>query len=218
MQVNLATKLLRANQEVAAENRQRLRKHGILAVNLISSPGAGKTTLLECTIEALKNEIPLAVIEGDQYTALDAERIERLGVSVVQINTPGGCHLDAGMVSSALDSLDLNSLRLVIIENVGNLICPAEFDLGEDFKIGILSVTEGNDKPKKYPIIFQDAQVAIINKVDLLPYVNFNLNQAVQDLHQINPELRVIPTSATQKEGLEQWFTWLREALKKMDS
>ncbi len=213
MQVNLATKLLRANRDVAAENRERLRKHGIVAVNLISSPGAGKTTLLERTVEALKDKIPMAVIEGDQYTALDGERIERFGVPVVQINTPGGCHLDAGMIATALDSLDLENLRLLIIENVGNLICPAEFDLGEGFKVGVLSVTEGNDKPKKYPVIFQDAQAAIINKVDLLPYVNFSLEHAVQDLQEINPGLKVIPASATRQDGLEEWFNWLLEQM-----
>ncbi len=211
MQVNLATKLLRANQEVATENRHRLQKSGVVALNLISSPGAGKTTLLERTVEALKDRVPLAVIEGDQYTALDAERIERLGVPVVQVNMPGGCHLDAGMVASALDSLDLERFRLLLIENVGNLICPAEFDLGEAFKVGVLSVTEGNDKPKKYPVIFQDAQAAIINKIDLLPYVDFDLGQAVRDLQEINPGLKVIPASATRCDGLEEWFNWLRE-------
>ena len=209
MEVKVMKNVLAMNDEAAAENAALFQRKGIFVLNLMGSPGAGKTTLLECTLEALKDEMRLAVIEGDLFTSKDAERIDRLGVPVVQINTSGGCHLDAPMVKSALSSIDLDSLDMLIIENVGNLVCPAEFALGEDVKAVVLSVTEGNDKPLKYPLIFKESALTLLNKIDLVPYTDFNVAAATEDIMTVHPGVAVLPVSARTGEGLAAWLDWL---------
>ncbi|SHI95021.1 hydrogenase nickel incorporation protein HypB [Desulfofundulus thermosubterraneus] len=212
MKVVMARKLLSANQQVADKNRTRLGR--VLTVNLISSPGAGKTAILERTIAVLKDEFRTGVIEGDIYTTRDAERIAVHGVEVVQINTTGVCHLDASMIAQALDEINTEALDIMFIENVGNLVCPAEFDLGEDYKVAVLSVAEGGDKPTKYPLVFQEAQVVLINKSDLLPYSDFDLEMVRQEILAINSKTKVFVVSAKTGEGLEAWYAWLRDAVK----
>lgn len=207
--ITIERRVLEKNDEVASRNRARFAKAGVFVLNLVSSPGAGKTTLLERTIEHLKNQIPLAVIEGDVQTDLDAQRVARYGVPAVQIVTRGGCHLEAGLIENALDNLDLHSLRLLIIENVGNLVCPANYDLGEHMKIVIISTTEGEDKPLKYPTMFRNASVLVINKIDLLPYLTFDIEQLRRNALSINPNLRVFETSCTTGEGVPAWCAWL---------
>lgn len=209
VQVNLQTNILGANDLIARKNRVNFKDKGILTVNLMSSPGSGKTTILERTIERLGSELKIAVIEGDLYTDRDAQRIEQKGVQVIQINTEGTCHLDAGMVTSAYEKLDTSNLDLLFIENVGNLVCPAEFDLGEDFRVVVISTTEGNDKIPKYPLIFREAKAVLVNKVDLLPYTEFNLQECQEDLEKINPSARVFPLSGRTGEGIEIWCEWL---------
>ena len=180
-------------------------------MNLMSSPGSGKTSTLERTIEILPQGLRLAVIEGDIYTTRDAERIEARGVPVVQINTAGACHLDARMIKPALGDFDLGAVDLLIVENVGNLVCPAEFDLGEDARAVVLSVTEGNDKPMKYPLVFRLAKAALINKVDLLPYTDCDLGELERDMALINPELKTFQVSARTGQGFDHWMEWLVE-------
>lgn len=214
MQIKVMTNILDRNDQIAAEVNERLSAKGIFVVNLLGSPGCGKTSLLEHTIIGLKNELSIAVIEGDLFTAKDAERIEQHGVPVVQINTSGGCHLDANMVNSVLDSLDLENLDLIVIENVGNLVCPAEFNIGEDVKVTVLSITEGEDKPLKYPLIFKQASAVILNKIDLLPYTNFDMNAAIKDITSINSRVRLIEASARTEQGLEQWYDWLKQQVR----
>jgi len=216
MKVVMAQKLLRANQQVARENRTRLGR--VLTVNLVSSPGAGKTAILERTIAALKGAFRIGVIEGDIYTTRDAERIAVHGVDVVQINTTGLCHLDASMLARALEEIDTEALDILFIENVGNLVCPAEFDLGEDYKVAVLSVAEGADKPAKYPLVFQEARVVLINKADLLPYSDFDVEAVRQEILAINPETEVFVVSAKTGEGLEAWYAWLKSAAQKKNA
>jgi len=216
LKVVMAQRILRANDQVARDNRERLQ--GLTTVNLISSPGAGKTTLLEKTIAALKGEVVISVVEGDIYTTRDAERIAGQGADVVQINTEGLCHLDANMVGRALDQLDLAATDLVVIENVGNLVCPAEFDLGEDYKVAVLSVTEGGDKPAKYPLVFRQSHAAVINKSDLIPYTDFNLETVTEEIMTINPDLEIFVISARTGEGLEKWCAWLRDRVREKKS
>ncbi|MDN5293899.1 MAG: hydrogenase nickel incorporation protein HypB [Eubacteriales bacterium] len=210
MQIKVVANVLKANRDVASENRALLKELGIKVVNLISSPGAGKTTLLERTIADLKEELPLAVIEGDLMTTRDGERIGRHGVPVVQINTGGGCHLDAAMVKKALEELPLKEIKLLIIENVGNLVCPSSFDLGEDEKVVIISVPEGDDKPAKYPVTFRRTRLCLLNKIDLLPYSNFNVDNFYRDVRALNPEMKVLQVSALTGEGMEAWYNYLR--------
>lgn len=211
MQIKVMTNILDQNDQVAVAVNKRLSDAGIFVVNLLGSPGCGKTSLLERTIVGLKDELSMAVIEGDLFTAKDAERIAQHGVPVVQINTSGGCHLDANMVSSVLDTLDLENLDLIVIENVGNLVCPAEFNIGEDVKVTVLSITEGEDKPLKYPLIFQQASAVILNKVDLLPYTNFDMQSAIKDITSISPSTVLIQASAQTGQGLLQWQEWLKQ-------
>lgn len=208
--VQIERDILAKNDGYAAENRRRLEERGIFALNLVSSPGSGKTSLLCRTIEALKTQLTIVVIEGDQQTSRDAERIRATGVAAVQINTGKGCHLDAHMVGHALHDLAPADDSLLLIENVGNLVCPAAFDLGEAHKVVILSVTEGEDKPLKYPGMFHAASLMVLNKVDLLPYLSFDSALAIRYALQVNPALQVIPLSATTGEGFEQWLAWLR--------
>jgi len=199
------------NNSMAAHNRSHLEESGILALNLVSSPGSGKTSILEKTIKALAGQLPMAVIEGDQQTQRDAERIRATGVEVVQVNTGTGCHLDAGMVHNALDQLEICRGTLLFIENVGNLVCPALFDLGEAAKVVIISVTEGEDKPQKYPHIFHAADLCLINKTDLLPYVDFSIENCRQYARQVNPRLNFYEMSAKNGDGMELWLQWLRD-------
>ncbi len=214
VKVRLAAPVLQQNEEAARENRISFQKHGIFVLNLMSSPGSGKTSTLERTIEHLAGSLNLAVIEGDIYTTRDAERIEKRGAPVVQINTAGSCHLDARMIKPALEDFDLGKLDLLIIENVGNLVCPAEFDLGEDARAVVLSVTEGSDKPMKYPLIFRQAQVVLINKMDLLPYTDCDLPLLEKELKSINPELELFQISARENTGFSPWLEWLKKQVK----
>ncbi len=212
--VQVEQDILSKNNQYASANRSYFAEHGIFALNLVSSPGSGKTALLTRTIARLKDKARIAVIEGDQQTSLDADRIRATGVSAVQINTGKGCHLDAHMVRHAVEKLALADGSLLLIENVGNLVCPAAFDLGEAHKVAILSVTEGEDKPLKYPDMFAAAEVMLLNKVDLLPYLNFNVPLCIEYARRINPYIRVILTSAVSDEGMEEWQDWLEAGMK----
>ena len=210
--VQIEQDILAKNNAYAAQNRERLLERGIFALNLVSSPGSGKTTLLCKTIALLDGE-PVAVIEGDQQTSQDAERIRASGAPAIQINTGKGCHLDAHMVGHAIEKLGLSEDSLLLIENVGNLVCPAAFDLGEAHKVAILSVTEGEDKPIKYPDMFRAASLMLLNKIDLLPYVDFDVDAAIAYARRVNPAIRVIRVSATSGEGLGEWLAFLRDGL-----
>lgn len=210
MKVTIAQNILAANDTAAADIQQRLHQRGIRALNLMSSPGAGKTTLLERTLARLRGDLAIGVIEGDIETTADAERIEAAGATeTVQINTRGACHLEAGMVSAALDTLDLAALDLLLIENIGNLVCPAAWNLGEDLRVVVMSTTEGDDKPAKYPQMFAIAQVLVINKLDLLPYVDYDLAKARAQALAINPRLRVFELSCRTGAGVDAWCEWL---------
>jgi hydrogenase nickel incorporation protein HypB len=211
--VRIEQDILARNDAFAAANRQALADRGIFALNLVSSPGSGKTTLLVRTIEALKGRIPVCVIEGDQQTSLDADRIRATGAAAVQVNTGKGCHLDAHMVGRAMAQLAPPDGSLLLVENVGNLVCPAAFDLGEAHKVVILSVTEGDDKPLKYPDMFRAADLMLVNKVDLLPYVQFDVAAAVEYAQRIKPGLASIRVSATKGDGFEDWLAWLERGL-----
>jgi hydrogenase nickel incorporation protein HypB len=208
--VELQQKVLAKNDDLAERNREWLRERGILAINLMSSPGSGKTTLLERTTRDLVGKMTLSVIEGDQETALDARRIQAAGSRVVQINTGVGCHLDADMVAQGLRGLDPPSGSIVVIENVGNLVCPALFDLGEEARVVLASVTEGADKPLKYPHMFRQADLVLLNKTDLLPYVDFDMKQYMTDLRIAAPEALLLQISATTGDGVQAWYDWLR--------
>jgi hydrogenase nickel incorporation protein HypB len=201
--------ILGENNLLASRNRGYFEAKAVVALNLMSSPGSGKTTLLEKTILALKGQKPVAVIEGDQQTLNDAERIHKTGAPVVQVNTGNGCHLDAAMIRQALDQLNLEEESLLFIENVGNLVCPSLFELGEKNRIVIISVTEGEDKPLKYPTMFEHAHTCIINKTDLLPYVDFDTELLIKNALTVNPHLHIMQLSARTGEGMEQWIAWL---------
>ncbi|MDE9534392.1 hydrogenase nickel incorporation protein HypB [Xenorhabdus bovienii] len=205
--------VLSQNNHIAECNRRYFTLHHILALNLISSPGSGKTTLLMATLNRLRNKVACAAIEGDQQTSHDADRIRAVGIQAVQVNTGKGCYLDAEMVREATRQLKPAEHSLLFIENVGNLVCPASFDLGEQHKIVMLSVTEGEDKPLKYPMMFAEAELMIINKVDLLPYLNIELEACIQAARCINPDIDVIALSASTGEGIDQWLSWLEARL-----
>ena len=209
--VQVEKDLLAKNDHLAHHNRERLIQLNTLALNLVSSPGSGKTTLLTRTATDLIETLPIAVIEGDQQTDLDADRIRETGVEAVQVNTGKGCHLDADMVRRALHHLDMKPGGLLFIENVGNLVCPAAFDLGEAAKVVILSVTEGEDKPLKYPDMFHAAQLMVLNKSDLLPYVPFDVEKCIEYARRVNPGIEVLQLSALTGEGLESWYAWIRD-------
>lgn len=210
--VQIEQDILAKNNSYAAANRRYVAERGIFALNLVSSPGSGKTTLLVRTIEALKGRLPVAVIEGDQQTSLDADRIRATGVPSLQINTGKGCHLDAHMVGHALERLNPAPESVLMIENVGNLVCPAAFDLGEAHKVVILSVTEGEDKPLKYPDMFHAADLMLLNKIDLLPYVSFDVERCIEYARRVKPDIRVLQISATRGDGLEEWLAWIEES------
>ncbi len=207
--IQVEADVLAKNEAVSDRNRAWFLKNGILALNLVSSPGSGKTTLLERTIRDLSDRITMAVIEGDQQTSRDAERIGATGVEVVQVNTGAGCHLDGAMVHRAMHQLNLVADSILFIENVGNLVCPAMFDLGEAAKVVIISVTEGEDKPEKYPQMFAAASLCLINKIDLLPHLDFDVAACREFAGQVNPELEFIELSAKTGEGMEGWYNWL---------
>jgi len=203
-----------ANEKKARRNQDRLDKYGILTINIMSSPGAGKTSLILQTINKLRPEMGIAVIEGDVASQVDADKIHQQGVPIIQINIPGGCHLDANMIENALNNLPLKEVDLLLIENVGNLICPAEFDLGEHKRVILASLPEGDDKPYKYPLMFTEADVVLVNKLDLLPHLDFNVSAFHEGVTGLNPEVEMFMVSCKTGEGLEQWFSWLLAQIK----
>ena len=207
--ITVERKVLEKNDDIARQNRAAFSERGIFVLNLVSSPGSGKTSILEKTCEALREKLNIAVIEGDVQTDLDAQRVAAYGVPVVQIVTLGGCHLDAGLVRDAMQNLDLDQTNLLFIENVGNLVCPAGYDLGEAMKVAVLSTTEGDDKPLKYPAMFRNSSVMIINKTDLIPYANCNLNELKDNALKINPFLRIFEISCKTGAGIPEWCDWL---------
>lgn len=209
MEFKILEKVLEANENLASEIRVLLRKRKVGMVNLISSPGSGKTTILEKTIPILKERYRIGIIEGDVETDRDAQRLKRFDLPMVLINTLGACHLDSESILKALEELPLQELDIVFVENVGNLVCPAEFDIGEKAKVAVISTPEGDDKPQKYPLLFREAEVVLLNKIDLLGSLNFDRNHFYRDLHNLNSHMRVIEMSAYKEEGLEEWIEWL---------
>ena len=217
MEIKVLKDILGANEQIAKGNRELLDSHGIFAVNLMSSPGAGKTSLILETIKRLKGKVKIGVIEGDVSSSLDAEKVGKEGVPVIQINTGGECHLDANMLSNALSHLPLQDIKLLFIENVGNLICPAEFALGEHKKVLISSLPEGDDKPFKYPLMFHIADIVLINKIDLLPYLNFNIEAFSRAIKGINEKVEIFPLSCANGQGIEKWVSWLLSQIDKSE-
>lgn len=211
MEITIMRNILDRNQNKADEVRDLLSYQNVVMINLISSPGAGKTTLLEKTLGKLAEKFRCAVIEGDITTDRDARRLQRFNLPIVVINTEGGCHLDSHSISKALGSFSLDNLDVVFVENVGNLVCPSQFDLGETFKVAVVSTPEGDDKPAKYPMIFREAKAALLNKTDLIPYTNFNIENFRSDLGSINSGIALFEISCTRGDGLENWFRWLEE-------
>lgn len=209
MELTVERHILEANEAIARENNKYFKEKGIFVINLMSSPGAGKTSLLERTIERLKDEIKIGVIEGDIQSARDAERVAQAGVQAVQIETDGACHLDGHMIREATEPFNLDELDLLVIENVGNLVCPAEFNLGEDVKVMILSVAEGDDKPMKYPLMFQLSSVLLVNKIDLLPYIDCSVEKIKTEAMQLNPKQTIFEVSCRTGDGLDDWCKWL---------
>jgi len=214
MKVKVVTKILEANDRIALENRKAFDKADVFVVNLMSAPGAGKTSLLERTLSG-SSGLKIGVIEGDIAGSDDAERIEKFGVPVVQINTGGACHLDANMIYEVLNDIPLDRLDIVFIENVGNLVCPAEFKVGEDIKVMLLSIAEGHDKPLKYPLMFQESSALILNKMDLAPYIDVDIQKIKKDSLSLNPKLKIFEVSCKTGEGIPEWISWLREKAQK---
>ena len=214
MKIPVVRNILEVNDRVAEQNRLFFTQNKVFVFNLMSSPGAGKTSLLERTLENLKGKLRIGVIEGDITSSLDAERIAQKGVQTVQVNTDGACHLDANMIREAVNNIDLANLDLMVIENVGNLVCPAEFDVGEDMKVMILSVAEGDDKPFKYPLMFQSSQALIINKIDLLPYTNCDVKKVRDAATRLSPGIVIFEVSCRSGDGLEVWYDWLYEKVR----
>jgi hydrogenase nickel incorporation protein HypB len=215
VEIKVVKDILGANEQIAQVNQQLLDSNHVFAVNLMSSPGSGKTSLILQTIKRLKGKTRLGVIEGDVSSSLDAELIAKEGVPVVQINTGGECHLDANMTSTALGNVPLKDIQLLLIENVGNLICPAEFVLGEHRRVLISSIPEGDDKPFKYPLMFHEADAVLINKIDLLPYIKFDVDAFAKTIKGINQKVKIFPVSCTTGEGIEEWVSWLLSQIKK---
>ena len=216
IKINVVRNILAANNQIAEQTRSELRERKITAVNLMSSPGAGKTAILERTLEKLRGQIPCGVIEGDIATTLDAERLIRFQTPVVQINTEpfgGDCHLSASAVRTALSDLPLDKIRLLFIENVGNLVCPAEFDIGENAKVVVFSLPEGEDKPLKYPLMFRESKLCLLNKTDLAGVLGADLDRIQWNVHQVNPQIKIIPISARTGEGVDEWIGWLKQLM-----
>lgn len=209
MKVKVVSRILEANDRIAEENRKIFKSHGLFVINLMSAPGAGKTSLIEATIDRLDG-FRIGVIEGDIAGTDDAERISRFNIPVVQINTGGACHLDANMINEVLSEMPLDDIDILIIENVGNLVCPAEFKVGEDIKVMLLSITEGHDKPLKYPLMFRESSALLLNKVDLLPHVDVDINKIKRDTLSINPSISIFEISCKTGQGLEEWVRWLK--------
>ncbi len=214
MKISVVKNILEANDRIAQENKSIFNEKGLTVFNLMSSPGAGKTSLLEKTIDALKEEIRMGVIEGDIQSSQDAERIARKDIPVVQINTGGACHIDGNMIRDTFKEFDFDDLDLLVVENVGNLVCPAEFNVGEDFKVMILSVPEGEDKPAKYPLMFHESKALLINKIDLIPYLDVSVEEIRAEALKVNPHLIIFEISCKTGEGLDAWCGWLREQVK----
>jgi len=214
VKVAVVKNILDANERIAAENREIFRKHRLFVINLMSSPGAGKTTLLEAMGRSLSSDLRIGVIEGDIQSTLDADRVAAAGLAAVQIETAGACHLDANMIRSSLANLDLANLDLVVVENVGNLVCPAEFNVGEDCKVMLLSVTEGDDKPFKYPLMFQESSVLLISKTDLLPHLRCDVAKIRQAALSINPTITIFEVSTYTGQGLDAWHGWVRDQVR----
>ena len=217
-QVTVMEDILGKNDRIAAENQALFADKKIFVINLMGSPGSGKTSLLERTMAAMKDKIKMAVIEGDLFTSKDADRIAEYDVPVIQINTVGGCHLDAAMVQKVLPQLDLDNLDLLVVENVGNLVCPAEFDTGAVKNAMILSVPEGHDKPLKYPLMFSICDVLLVNKIDVMPYFDFDFEACKRYVTKLNPNIKIIPISARTGEGVNEWANWLREQVRQWNS
>jgi hydrogenase nickel incorporation protein HypB len=213
--ITIERKVLEKNDAIAQLNRDSFKKKNLFTMNLVSSPGSGKTSLIEKTIHYTRNKFNVAVIEGDVQTSLDAERVAAYGVPVVQIITQGACHLEAGLVKDAYGQIEKNNFEVLFIENVGNLVCPAGYDLGEDLKVVIVSTTEGDDKPLKYPAMFRNASALIINKIDLVPYVNCSLEILKKNALSINPSLKIFKTSCTTDEGINEWCNWIESKMKR---
>jgi len=211
--ITIERKILEKNDQIAAQNRENFKTKKIFVLNMVSSPGSGKTSILENTIGILKGKVNIAVIEGDVQTDLDAKRVDKYNVPVVQIVTNGACHLDAKLVQDALSNMALKETDILFIENVGNLVCPSGYDLGEDMKVSILSTTEGDDKPLKYPAMFRNSSVLIINKIDLLPYINCKIDELIKNALLINSSLKIFKTSCTTGEGIGEWCNWLQEQI-----
>jgi hydrogenase nickel incorporation protein HypB len=218
MKISVVRDILEANARIAEQNRDLFKENKLFVINLMSSPGAGKTSLLERTIDVLKADLRIGIIEGDIQSSEDAERIAQKGVPVVQINTGGACHLDGNMIRDTFPEFNFAEMDLLVVENVGNLVCPAEFKVGEDFKVMILSVTEGDDKPAKYPLMFHESKVLLINKTDLLPYVDCRIQKIREDSLKINPGLHIFEVSCKTGEGLEAWYDWLRDQVRQKKS
>jgi hydrogenase nickel incorporation protein HypB len=214
MEIKIMKNILDRNQNKADEVRKILRDQKVLMVNIISSPGAGKTTLLERTCEEIGKRYRIAVIEGDITTDRDAQRLKKYNIPIVVINTEGGCHLDSHSISKVLGEFDLKNIDILFVENVGNLICPSQFDLGEEFKIAVVSTTEGDDKPGKYPMLFREAKAVLLNKTDLIPYTNFSFYNFRADLNKINPHIPLFEVSCTKGDGLGLWFEWISEQIR----
>ncbi len=214
MQIDMKQPILDKNDRLAAENRALFAKKKVFVLNILASPGSGKTSTILATIEALRDEFNIAVIEGDIASSVDSEKIKAQGIAAVQINTGGACHLESDMIKRAISVLDLDNLDLILLENVGNLVCPTDFDLGENAKVMILSVPEGDDKPLKYPGIFQVAQAIVLNKVDTMPVFDFNQDAFTEHVKQLNPTVPIFPLSATSGTGVEAWASWLAERVR----
>ena len=214
MEIKIMKNILDRNQDKANEVKRILKENKVVMVNIISSPGAGKTTLLERTCEELSSTFRMGVIEGDITTDRDAQRLKKYNIPIVVINTEGGCHLDSHSISKVLDSFDLKNLDVIFVENVGNLICPSHFDLGESFKLAVVSTTEGDDKPGKYPMLFREAKAVLLNKIDLIPYTNFNFISFREDLYKVNPMMPLFNISCTKGDGLKGWFEWISNQIR----
>jgi len=217
MEIKVMKRVLDRNQDKAEIIRNQLKEKNIKMYNFISSPGAGKTSLFEKTLESMKDSMKIGIIEGDVSTDRDAQRLKQYDLPIVLINTDGGCHLDSNSIEKALESFNLDELDVLFVENVGNLVCPSNFDLGETSKIAVVSTSEGDDKPIKYPMLFRDAEAVILNKMDLMQYTNFNYDAFCNDLRKVNPHVPLFETSCTKGDGLAEWYGWLHKKIKGKD-